>query len=77
MIWDHDVVCPTCSASVAVRINRNGFWQRQVLSRLGLYPWKCGACGSTFLYKRRGRNHHHSSEHSHGSGRAGSRHDHA
>jgi hypothetical protein len=49
-----DVKCPTCSASVSMRINRNGFWQRNVFGHFGIYPWKCGACGVVFLYRRRG-----------------------
>jgi hypothetical protein len=48
------VKCPTCSASVSMRINRNGFWQRNVLGHLGIYPWKCGACGVVFFCRRRG-----------------------
>jgi hypothetical protein len=37
-----------------MRINRNGFWQRSVLGHFGIYPWKCGACGTAFMYRRRG-----------------------
>ena len=48
------VMCPKCSAAVAMRINRNGFWQRSVLGHFGIYPWKCGACGVAFLYRKRG-----------------------
>jgi hypothetical protein len=48
------VVCRMCGESVAIRVNRNGFWQRNVLVLLGIYPWKCGACGSVFLFRRRG-----------------------
>jgi hypothetical protein len=50
-----DVLCPTCKANVAMRVNRNGFLQQNVLSHFGIYPWKCGACGSTFLCRRRGQ----------------------
>ena len=49
-----EVACPTCKAKVAMRINRNGFFQRSVLGFFGIYPWKCGACGSVFFYRRRG-----------------------
>ena len=49
------VTCPKCgSSNSAIRINRNGFLQQQVLGHLGVYPWKCGACGETFLARRRG-----------------------
>ena len=54
MHWMNEVVCPTCKGHAAMRIGRTGFLQRQVLSRFGLYPWKCGACGCSFLYRLRG-----------------------
>jgi len=62
MHWTHEVVCPTCSGNVAMRINRIGFWQKHVLARFGLYPWKCGACGSSFVYRHRGHNNRLSSQ---------------
>lgn len=42
-----------------MRISRTGFLQRRVLSLLGIYPWKCGACGVTFLFPRRGQRRDH------------------
>jgi hypothetical protein len=54
MIRSSLVICPTCDGNAAMRVNRAGFWQRNVLGYFGIYPWKCGACGSTFLYRRRG-----------------------
>jgi hypothetical protein len=57
MKWTHEVECPTCKGYVAMRINRNGFLQRRVFNLFGLYPWKCGACGTAFLYRRRGNRH--------------------
>jgi hypothetical protein len=50
-----EVVCPTCKGTVAMRINRSGFLQEKVLSFFGIYPWKCGACGVAFLYRKRGQ----------------------
>jgi len=38
-----------------MRIGRSGFLQVNVLGHLGIYPWKCGACGSTFLLRNRKR----------------------
>ncbi len=38
-----------------MRINRNGFLQRKVFGYLGIYPWKCGACGQVLLYRQRGQ----------------------
>jgi len=48
------VVCPNCKASSAMRIQRSGFLQESVLVHLGIYPWKCGACGRMFLFRSRG-----------------------
>jgi hypothetical protein len=50
----NEVICPTCKGTVAARVNRRGFLQNHILSLFGVYPWKCGGCGSTFLYKKRG-----------------------
>jgi hypothetical protein len=66
MKWTPEVVCPTCHSCTAMRINRNGFLQRKVLRIFGIYPWKCGACGSNFLFRRRGHMHQ-SSRHASGS----------
>jgi hypothetical protein len=54
MRWNTEIACPKCKGSAALRINRNGFLQRRVLGLLGIYPWKCGACGAGFLWPRRG-----------------------
>ncbi len=48
------VICLKCGGGIAIRINRSGFWQCNVWGRLGYYPWKCGACGRVFLFRRRG-----------------------
>jgi transposase-like protein len=52
-----EIVCPICQSKSALRINRNGFLQRRVFWMFGYYPWKCGTCGSTFLYRKRGHKH--------------------
>jgi DNA-directed RNA polymerase subunit RPC12/RpoP len=49
-----EVRCPTCSGNSTLRVHRNGFLQQSVLGHFGIYPWKCGACGSLFLYRSRG-----------------------
>jgi len=49
-----DVLCPKCNQGSTMRVQRNGFLQTSVLSHFGIYPWKCGACGSLFLFRRRG-----------------------
>ncbi len=48
------VICRKCGGATSIRISRNGFLEKEVLSRLGIYPWKCGACGCTFLFRSRG-----------------------
>ena len=61
------VVCPNCNDSSAMRVQRNGFLQENVLTHFGVYPWKCGSCGRMFMFRSRGvrkkPNHlvHHSS----------------
>jgi transposase-like protein len=71
MKWTTEVVCPICKSNSAMRINRNGFLQRRVLGIFGFYPWKCGSCGSVFLYRKRGQRHSSKSEvsESHSTGR--------
>jgi len=54
MARSKEVKCPTCSDGAPMRINRKGFLQENVLGHLGIYPWKCGGCGSLFLYRSRG-----------------------
>jgi hypothetical protein len=49
-----EVACPTCKATSAIRISRRGVWQKLVMASFGIYPWKCGACGVTFLFRHRG-----------------------
>ncbi len=48
------VICPKCNDSSAMRVQRSGFLQQSVLVHLGIYPWKCGSCGSLFLFRSRG-----------------------
>jgi transposase-like protein len=50
----NDVVCPRCKAQSAMRINRTSFLERRIYPLFGYYPWKCGGCGSTFLYRFKG-----------------------
>ena len=54
MVSAKDVKCPTCSANVALRVSRSGFLQKVLLAPIGVYPWKCGACGTVFLFRHRG-----------------------
>ncbi len=50
-----EVRCPTCKAASAIRVHRIGFMQQNILGPMGIYPWKCGECGTLFLFRRRGQ----------------------
>ncbi len=45
--------CPHCEAIELRRQARSGLWQKQVLSRLGYFPWECGQCRQIFMLKLR------------------------
>jgi hypothetical protein len=45
--------CPHCEDIELRRQGRVGFWQRAVLSRLGLYPWECGLCRKIYFLRQR------------------------
>ncbi len=48
-------LCPKCACGRTARVRRNGFLQRFVFHRFGLYPWECSGCRSVFLSKSRGK----------------------
>ena len=54
MARSKEVKCTTCNDRAPMRVHRDGFLQRNVLCHFGIFPWKCGACGSLFLYRSRG-----------------------
>ena len=45
--------CPTCEGIELRRQGRVGFWQRQVMSRMGFFPWECGQCRVIYMLKQR------------------------
>jgi hypothetical protein len=47
--------CPNCATIELTRVQRRGFLQERVYSKLGLYPWECPLCREVFLVKSRGR----------------------
>jgi predicted RNA-binding Zn-ribbon protein involved in translation (DUF1610 family) len=47
--------CPACGTDHMRRLARAGFWQRQVFSRIGYYPWECPLCRKTRLFRVRGK----------------------
>lgn len=45
-------VCPACRRPAQNRpLPPEGFWQEQVLQRVGMYPYRCEACGARFYRK--------------------------
>ena len=45
--------CPDCDGVELRRHSREGFVQRTVLPRFGVFPWECGLCRKIFLLKQR------------------------
>jgi hypothetical protein len=46
------LVCPACRRPARTRpLPPEGFWQEQVLQRIGMYPYRCEACGVRFYRK--------------------------
>ncbi|WP_157468271.1 hypothetical protein [Edaphobacter aggregans] len=48
------VACTRCGGYHTARTRRRTFLQREVLFRLGYFPWKCIDCANRFLSKDRG-----------------------
>ena len=48
------VFCKQCHSSNAVRSARKTFLEREVLLRVGLYPWRCLTCKRRFFSRDRG-----------------------
>ena len=45
-------VCPACRKPARDRpLPPEGFWQEQILQRIGMYPYRCEACGARFYRK--------------------------
>ena len=45
-------VCPACRRPARNKpLPPEGFWQEQVLQRIGMYPYRCEACGVRFYRK--------------------------
>ena len=43
-------VCPACHRPARNRpLPPEGFWQEQVLQRIGMYPYRCEVCGARFF----------------------------
>jgi hypothetical protein len=48
------VICKRCSSINAIRLPRANFFQKTILFRLGLHPWKCVDCSHQFFSNNRG-----------------------
>ena len=47
--------CPHCESIELRRHARVGVLQREVLSRMGYFPWECGQCRKIYMLKQRSR----------------------
>jgi hypothetical protein len=47
-------ICPSCRYGEFRRINRRGWIERDVLSRLGWFPWECVICRRKKLFRDEG-----------------------
>jgi hypothetical protein len=47
------ISCPACGMDHMRRVPRSGFWQRQVFSRVGYYPWECATCRKAKYFRLR------------------------
>jgi hypothetical protein len=45
-------VCKLCGRSETRRINRQGFFQKVVMYKLGFVPWECVFCRKPFFVAR-------------------------
>ena len=59
-----ETICPDCQSVDVRRLDREGFLERLVLPRLGLFPWECPACRNRIYLARRGRSRRTRSAHS-------------
>ena len=48
-------VCSECRSRQFRRVNRIGFLQHRVLTRLGYFPWECILCRRRSFFRDEGR----------------------
>jgi len=46
--------CTKCGSQRTSRRERQGFFQKTILSGLGFYPWECNSCWKRFYSAERG-----------------------
>jgi hypothetical protein len=49
-----EIHCKQCQSSNTTRSTRKTFFERVILLRLGLHPWKCLTCKHRFFTRVRG-----------------------
>jgi uncharacterized Zn finger protein len=49
------VNCPMCTSGKVHRVVRDGYLQKRVYPLFGYYPWRCRACGSGMMLRKRHR----------------------
>ena len=48
-------ICIGCRGRQFRRVNRNGFLQHRVLTKLGYFPWECILCRRRIFFRDDGR----------------------
>jgi hypothetical protein len=49
-----EICCKECHSTNTTRSTRKTFFERVILLRLGLHPWKCLTCKHRFFTRDRG-----------------------
>ena len=49
-----EIRCKECHSTNTARSTRKTFFERAILRRLGLHPWKCLTCKCRFFTRNRG-----------------------
>jgi DNA-directed RNA polymerase subunit RPC12/RpoP len=49
-----EIRCKECHSTNTTRSTRKTFFERVILLRLGLHPWKCLTCKNRFFTRDRG-----------------------
>lgn len=48
-----NLICPKCQYNGMRRVRRQGWLERELLPRLGFYPWECIDCRQISMIKMR------------------------
>lgn len=53
------MVCPKCGFDQLRRLERKGFWETNIYSFFGYYPWECIKCRTRSMFKVRHKRRSH------------------